>query len=218
MTTAELWFALSTNGVVLDAGQREMMKRYIDELIYWNGKVNLVSRKDEENIYEKHILHSLAISKYVEIAPKSYCMDIGTGGGLPGIPVAIANPEIRMTLVDSISKKAKLTDMFAKHTGLRDIGAICSRAEELAQKKEFAGKFDYIMARGVARIERLVEWTAPLLKKSGKWLLLKGGDLSEEIAEAKKRFPALEVQETGIDMFGFPAFKSEEKKLLICKL
>jgi 16S rRNA (guanine527-N7)-methyltransferase len=214
----QFWTLAATNGIVLDTQQREALQRYHKEMLYWNRKINLISRKDEEFFLEKHICHALSILKYVDIPTKSKCMDIGTGGGIPGIPVAIAGNNLDMTLVDSINKKVKTTDMLAKHTGLRKIRAVCSRIEDLEQDAQYYKQMDYIMARGLARLERIVTWSKNLLKPNGKYLLLKGGDLADEIDEAKNEHKNLKVEEIQIDFFGYDYFKNEEKKLLICTL
>lgn len=218
MDLLEFWTICSSNGIVMDKEQMRVIERYAGELIYWNSKVNLISRKDEENILEKHILHSLAILKYFEPKPKAYMIDIGTGGGLPGIPLKIAVPDLRMTLVDAIIKKTKLTDMFAKHTGMRMISAINGRAEELSQLPEHKGKYDYVTARAVSKMDRLISWSHNFLKKDGTFIFLKGGDLSEEYAAARLRFPNLEIKEHLIHMIGAEWMAKEEKKVVICKL
>ncbi|MGB9912782.1 MAG: 16S rRNA (guanine(527)-N(7))-methyltransferase RsmG, partial [Candidatus Kapaibacteriota bacterium] len=119
MELTEFWTILSANGIILEVEQLKQIERFVKELTYWNDKINLISRKDIDNILENHILHSLSILKYVEIPQKANTLDVGTGGGLPGIPLKIARPDINMILIDSIAKKIKITDMLAKHTGLR---------------------------------------------------------------------------------------------------
>ena len=146
MDIVEFWTICSANGIVLSKEQIRQIERYRDELVYWNEKVNLISRKDVENVLENHILHSLSVLKYVNLPLKSRCLDLGTGGGLPGIPVSIANPEARMLLVDSIGKKIKITDMLAKHTGNKYIKAMNARVEDLANKKEYNSYFDFVFA------------------------------------------------------------------------
>ena len=100
MTPLDFWTTCSANDIVLEKEQVDALKRYHDELIYWNAKVNMISRKDEDNVWDRHILHSLAILKYVTIRPKARVLDVGTGGGLPGIPIKIARPDLKMLLVD----------------------------------------------------------------------------------------------------------------------
>lgn len=216
MELTEFWTILSANGIILEVEQLKQIERYVKELTYWNERVNLVSRKDIDNILENHILHSLSILKYVDIPKKSCCVDVGTGGGLPGIPLKIARPDITMILIDSIAKKIKITDMLAKHTGLRNIEAICARAENFAKDKNNFARFDVVFSRGVGKIATVVAWIKNILKDNGKIVFLKGGDLSEEVEDAKKMFPKLEINEFLIDLVGYEKFKKEEKKIIIC--
>jgi 16S rRNA (guanine527-N7)-methyltransferase len=217
MDAIEFWTVCSANGIVLDRRQMDNINRFHDELVTWNQRINMISRTDIENIYERHILHSLSILKYATIAPKARCMDVGTGGGFPGIPLKIALPEIRMLLVDSIAKKSKTAGMFGQHTGLRDIAAKTIRAEALADSTEFRGVFDVITARAVAPLVQLISWVQPLLKPDAQMLFLKGGDLEAEITESVKKFPSLTVEEHLIDLTGAPWFKKQHKKLLVCR-
>lgn len=218
MDAIEFWTVCSLNGIVLDQRQMENINRFHGELVIWNNRINMISRQDMDNIYERHILHSLSILKYATIAPKARCMDVGTGGGFPGVPLKIALPEINMLLVDSIAKKSKTAGMFAQHTGLRHIAAKTIRAEALADSTEFRGAFDVITARAVAPLVQLVSWVELLLKpKTAQMLFLKGGNLEAEIAEAVKKFPALAVEEHEIDLTGATWFKKQEKKLLVCR-
>ncbi len=218
MDSIEFWTVCSANSIVIDRDQMTNMDRFHDELLKWNKRVNVVSRQDMENIYERHILHSLAISKFVKFPANARCIDVGTGGGFPGIPLKILFPEIRMLLVDSIAKKSKLAGMFAQHTGLRHIEAKTVRAEALADKPEYRAAFDIVLARAVAPLVQLVSWVEPLLKPATTLAFLKGGNLEEEIAEAQKKFPALQIQEHHIDLNGAPWFKEQEKKLLVCRI
>lgn len=216
MDLIQFWTILSANGIVLDQKQRERIERYAKELLHWNNKVNLISRKDEDKILESHILHSLTILKYVNLDGKYECLDLGSGGGLPGIPIAIAAPKINMLLLDSIKKKMKVTEMLAQHTGLRNIKSKAERVEVVAAQKEYQRKFDFIFARGVARLNKIQGWVSPMIKPSGKIVLLKGGNLEEEIAEAKNNNKALKVKEFDLELLAYDNFKKEEKKLLIC--
>lgn len=217
MELTEFWTILSANGIILDIEQLKLIERYTKELIYWNEKVNLISRKDIDNLLENHILHSLCVLKYVDIPKKARCIDIGTGGGLPGIPIKIARPDINMLLLDSIAKKIKITGMLAKHTTLRGIDTICQRAEEFAKDKNNFKRFDVVFARGVAKIKTIVIWVKEMLSTDGKIVLLKGGNLKDEIEDAKKMFVNLSIEEILIDLIGYEKFKNEEKKIILCK-
>ncbi|MFP4528087.1 MAG: 16S rRNA (guanine(527)-N(7))-methyltransferase RsmG [Candidatus Kapaibacterium sp.] len=217
MDFTEFWTICSANSIVLDIDQLKQLRRYVDELLYWNQKVNLISRKDEENILGYHILHSLAPLKYIEIPDKSRCLDVGTGAGLPGIPLAIACPRSHFLLIDSIQKKIKATDMFASHTGIKHLEVKRVRAEELAQWRQFKGHFDFVFARAVAKIGVIAGWVKPMIKPQGRLVFLKGGDLGEEIDHAYAEHKNIEIEEIKLDLFGAEWFLREEKKLVICK-
>jgi 16S rRNA (guanine527-N7)-methyltransferase len=217
MDFVKFWTICSLNGIVLDEGQMTLIERYASELIYWNKRINLISRKDEENLLERHILHSLTPLKYLKFKEKALCLDVGTGGGLPGIPLKIARQDLNFTLIDSISKKIKMTDMFAKHTELKDIKAICLRAEDYEKSNNSIKKFDYIFSRAVAKTDLIISWVRNIIKNDGLIVLYKGGNVDEEIDFAKKRFKKIEIEKIDIVMNACPWFSDEEKKLLICK-
>ncbi len=214
MQKSEFWTLCSSNGIVLDLEQLASFERFAKEFIYWNEKVNMVSRKDTENIWDRHILHSLAIAKYIDIPDKARCMDIGTGGGFPGIPLKIAHPEIKMLLVDSIQKKVKIADMLGKHTGLKHIEGLCTRVEKLLDDKKYLQSFHFIFARAVAPVSKLIGWTDGLLRPDGQYIFLKGGDLTEELAAAQETFPHYNYETIDIKMIGYDFFEKEEKKII----
>lgn len=218
MDNIQFWTVASANGIILEIPQMKQFERYEGELLYWNNKINLISRTDTENIFERHFLHSLTPLKYTDFPQKAKVLDIGTGGGFPGLPLAIARPDLHVLLTDSIQKKLKLAEMFAQHTGLRHVKAKTIRVEDLAQDKSLVHSFDIITARAVASIGKLVGWTRTLLKPGGKFVFLKGGDISTEIAEAKVLFPTLTVEEFPISMLGAEWFEREKKKVFVCRI
>lgn len=170
---------LSEKGLPLTQHQQEQLWKYAELLLDWNKKVNLISRKDEDAVLTKHVLHALSLALFHAFKPKARVLDLGTGGGLPGIPLAIVFPDTYFLLIDSIGKKiAACSDMIEK-LELKNVLAQKSRSDELKNVK-----FDVIVSRQVAAMPELCAWCRPLLKKGGKLLCLKGGDLEEEIGQA----------------------------------
>jgi 16S rRNA (guanine527-N7)-methyltransferase len=157
--------------------QESQLNTYAKLLQEWNEKINLISRKDTDSIIEKHILHCLSIYKTKEIKPGYSVLDVGTGGGLPGIPLAIMYPNSNFTLVDSILKKITATSDMVDKLGLNNVVCIHNRVENLDKN------FDIITGRAVTRLIDFYKFTHKLLLKYGKYMLLKGGDLDEEIRE-----------------------------------
>ena len=153
----------------------------------WNLKINVVSRKDIDELYLRHVLHSLAIAKFVEFLPGAKVLDVGTGGGFPGIPLAILFPETQFHLVDSKGKKLKVVQEVIAGTGLTNVQTHHARVEDL----EMNGQFDFIVSRAVARMDTFVRWVKGKIAKKSRHelkngiLYLKGGDLTEELANYK---------------------------------
>ncbi|MFM9988641.1 16S rRNA (guanine(527)-N(7))-methyltransferase RsmG [Flavobacterium sp.] len=152
----------------------------------WNAKINVISRKDIDELYTKHILHSLAIAKIQKFEPGTYILDVGTGGGFPGIPLAILFPETRFYLIDVILKKIKVVQAVTEDLGLKNVKAEQIRAENVK------GDFDFIVSRAVTNMPDFVSWIKDKIKKTNKHelkngiLYLKGGDLTEELKDFPK--------------------------------
>ena len=148
----------------------------------WNEKINVISRKDLDHLYEKHILHSLGIAKVMKFAPGTKVLDIGTGGGFPGIPLAILFPEVQFTLADSIGKKITVVEAVAAGCGLTNVTAIHTRAEKIKDK------FHFVVSRAVTQMPEFLRMLKAkfekeqLKPKHNGVLYLKGGDLAEELA------------------------------------
>ncbi|MEO1485291.1 MAG: 16S rRNA (guanine(527)-N(7))-methyltransferase RsmG [Bacteroidota bacterium] len=171
----------------------------------WNQKINVVSRKDIDELYQRHVLHSLGIAKIQSFLPDTSVLDVGTGGGFPGIPLAILFPETEFTLVDAIGKKIKVVNEVVEGLGLTNVKAFHSRVEDLD------GEFDFIVSRAVAAMPTFVRWTKGKIKKKSLHerrngiLYLKGGDLTEELVsfQTAEIFP-LE------DYFSEPFFETKK--------
>lgn len=177
----------------------------------WNQKINVISRKDIENFYLNHVLHSLSIAAIFEIEKGAEVLDLGTGGGFPGIPLAIFFPEVKFHLVDSINKKLNVVRAVAEEIGLQNITVTHKRADEIRDKK-----YDLVVSRAVAPLKDLWQWSKPLLKRNKSkdsesprgMICLKGGDLTTEIFESGCKPQAWEVE----NIFPEPHF--HEKYLL----
>jgi 16S rRNA (guanine527-N7)-methyltransferase len=171
----------------------------------WNAKINVISRKDIDELYIKHVLHSLAIAKVQSFEPGTYVLDVGTGGGFPGIPLAILFPETRFYLIDVIAKKIKVVQAVADGLGLKNVKAEQMRAENVK------GDFDFIVSRAVTNMPDFVSWIKDKIKKVSKHelkngiLYLKGGDLTEELQDFPK------ASEYNISEFFTPEFFETKK-------
>lgn len=171
----------------------------------WNAKINVISRKDIDALNVKHVLHSLGIAKVQSFLPSSKVLDVGTGGGFPGIPLAIMFPETEFVLVDSIGKKIKVVQAISDSLGLQNVKAIHGRAEKVQ------GEFDFIVSRAVTQMDDFVKWVRKKIKKKNRHelkngiLYLKGGDLSEEL----KNFPKANLVNL-TDFFEDPFFDTKK--------
>lgn len=171
----------------------------------WNSKINVISRKDMDQFYERHVLHSLAIQLLAAPKPNQKVLDMGTGGGFPGIPLAMLNPETHFSLVDSIAKKIKVVNEVKTELKLNNVQAYQERVENIKEK------FDLIMSRAVAPASKMIGWTKNSLSLRGKYLFLKGGDLKDEIHELKAAYPRAEVEIYPLgDVFSEPFFESKQ--------
>lgn len=165
--------------------QKEQFEKLGALYLDWNEKINVISRKDTEFLYERHILHSLGIAKVMAFSAGTKVLDVGTGGGFPGIPLAILFPEVQFTLIDSIGKKIKVVEGIAEAIGLENLTALHGRAEKLKEK------FHFIVSRAVTQMPEFLRWLKgkfekeQLNPKHNGVLYLKGGDLAEELTGLK---------------------------------
>ena len=185
--------------------QKEQFQQ-LDSLYHdWNEKINVISRKDIDALYTKHVLHSLGIAKIQPFEPGTFVLDVGTGGGFPGIPLAILFPETRFYLIDVIAKKIKVVQAVADALGLKNVKAEQIRAENVK------GDFDFIVSRAVTNMPDFVSWVKTKIKKQHKHelkngiLYLKGGDLTEEL----KDFPKATLYDLA-DYFEYEFFETKK--------
>lgn len=171
-------------------GQFQMLGELYRE---WNAQINVISRKDTENFYERHVLHSLGLTEMMTFVPGTKILDVGTGGGFPGIPLAIFYPECQFHLVDSIGKKIKVVKEVANAIGLTNLTADHQRAEKVKDR------YDFVVSRAVTRMNRFVPWVQNKISKQDRnafpngILYLKGGNLEEELSEIRQDYDVFEL-------------------------
>ncbi|MDR1552179.1 MAG: 16S rRNA (guanine(527)-N(7))-methyltransferase RsmG [Prevotellaceae bacterium] len=188
----------------LTENQMAQLSQLGDMYRFWNAQINVVSRKDIENIYKHHILHSLAIAKIISFGANTKILDVGTGGGFPGIPLAIMFPDAEFTLVDSVNKKMKVVNAVVENLQLKNVCAIRIRAEELKQK------FDFVVSRAVTDLPTFVSWVWNKISPNGDNALpngiiyLKGGNLNAELKAtkiSKRQIAIYEIKDFFVDSF-----------------
>jgi 16S rRNA (guanine527-N7)-methyltransferase len=226
---------LTARGLLVTDTQREQLSAFVRQVIAWNAKINLISRKDEEQIWFSHILHSLSPLLYVDIPRGAHVLDLGTGGGFPGVPIAIVREDLHCTLLDSIRKKTMALQEIVARVQLHNVAVATGRAEEVGKQGVQAPLFDCVVARAVAPLRELVRWSRPLVRRSGDrdhgggragvrrvrapfLLAMKGGDLGAEIRMAEVKEGASDVEVIDIVFDGSEAIGLEEKKIVLVPL
>ena len=208
-------------------------------LLDWNKKINLISRRDEENIWTSHILHCLTPLFKVDLPLGARILDLGTGGGLPGIPLKIARPDLALTLIDSTQKKINVVKSLIEELGLKQIDALWGRAEEIGTSKDHARRYDVVIARAVASLKDLVQWSEPFLKNSAASLTtnadavepqarvqirkptliaLKGGDLEGEIGQIRTHRNVESITVIDLTLNGSTQLEGADKKIVLVEI
>lgn len=227
--SVELGWVCRKNGLTVSDSQITALRSFVTGLLQWNRKINLISRQDEQNIWFSHILHSLSLLFYVNLPAGMRVLDFGSGGGFPGIPLAILRPGIHVTLLDSIRKKTMVLEDLVGSIGLTNVVVRTGRGESLGDDQ----LFDLVVARAVAPLDDLVRWTHQLVKplRTGRpgeaappsggrvdaphLLALKGGDLEKEISRAKRVREVGAITVINILFDGSLQFGLEDKRIVL---
>lgn len=219
------------NGLLLTDEQYEKLALFSKGLLEWNRKINLISRKDTDQLWFSHILHSLTPLFYLEIPTGWRLFDLGTGGGFPGIPLAIARPDLHVTLADSIRKKMTAVEDLVHRLDLANVDVRVGRAEDIGRETGMARRYDVVVCRAVAPLADLLKWSKPLLTgRAGTiqrkendtktiparaLVALKGGDLAREISEARLKMPSFAITVINMAFHGSLELGLEDKKLVL---
>jgi len=214
-------------GVKIDDDAVSLLSQYVALLVAWNKKLNLISRRDMEFVWERHIAHSLSILAKVQLPRHARVLDLGTGGGLPGIPVKIVRPDLAVTLLDSTKKKIAAVESMLSTLGLRQIEAVWGRAEELGPTLDSHEKYRFVISRGVASLGDLAKWSAPFLATGhprgrgadeglhSALVALKGGPLEAEVHALQLARQVESVRVINLTADDLPAEGFIDKKIVV---
>ena len=226
------------NGLMISDDQLLSIRKYVELLLGWNKSLNLISRKDESNIWERHILHCVAALFKLELMPTARMLDLGAGGGLPGIPIKMLVGSLRLTCLDSIRKKTvALADIVAR-LSLSDVRVVCGRAEELGKTPQYRSSYDYVVCRAVGPLKHLVKWSGAFLRKSdesttlepkqrpghrfrvptGSLIAWKGGELEDEFQVVRKLKTVRSITLVPLVFEGSETMEATDKQLVIVPL
>ena len=181
MKLIQKYFSDLSEGQLIQFEKLELLYKY------WNSRINVISRKDIGSLYLKHVLHSLAIAKFIQFSKGTHIIDVGTGGGFPGIPLAILFPDAKFHLVDSIEKKVRVVDAVSNELGLENVTTQCKRVEDIDDK------FDFILTRAITDMSTILKWTENNINPNANNVVpngiiaLKGGDLDKELSRIENK-------------------------------
>jgi 16S rRNA (guanine527-N7)-methyltransferase len=202
------------NGLNISDSQWQLLEKWAALLLEVNQKVNLISRKETEFLWEKQILPCLALLIFRKFGLDADVCDFGTGGGLPGMPLAIVRPDLRLTLLDSRHKKIEVVQQMIERLKLSNAQAVLGRGEELGKQRPWRQRFPLLTARAVAPLIDLVRWTADLRKAESVLHIYKGGEIKEEVFALSKKISGVRVNKSLMVLKGYPKFAENQKYII----
>ena len=202
------------NGLDISDSQWQLLEKWAALLLEVNQKVNLISRKETEFLWEKQILPCLALLIFRKFGLDADVCDFGTGGGLPGMPLAIVRPDLRLTLLDSRHKKIEVVQQMIERLKLSNAQAVLGRGEELGKQRPWRKRFPLLTARAVAPLIDLVRWTADLRKAESVLHIYKGGEIKEEVFALSKKVFGVRVNKSLMVLKGYPKFAENQKYII----
>ncbi len=202
----------------LEEGQKDQFEKYKKLLLEWNEKINITAITDEKEVDVKHFLDSLTANATKLFDGKKKIIDVGTGGGFPGLPLKILNKDLDVTLLDSLNKRILFLQEVIKSLDLNGIEAIHGRAEELARKEEYREQYDICISRAVASLDTLSEYCIPFVKKDGYFIAMKGPQVEEEVEISRKAIDKLGGKIIRVEKIGIPCSDIYHSLIIIKKI
>lgn len=216
-TAAQFTLLLQEQGIKLTTEQLGQFELYFQELVSWNEKMNLTGITERDQVYTKHFYDSLSLAFYVNMGEVRNMADIGSGAGFPGIPLKICFPHLKLTIVDSLSKRIAFLRHVCDTLKLSNVQLIHGRAEDVARQFAHRDAYDLVTARAVARLSLLNEFCLPFTRKDGIFAAMKGNDPSEELTESKRSLKELRAELEKVESFSLPVEESARHIVMIRK-
>lgn len=208
---------LKHHGIDLSNRQLTQFQIYYKQLIEWNKRMNLTAITEEQQVYYKHFFDSLSLSFFLSLEGELSLADIGSGAGFPGIPLAILNPNVKVTIIDALNKRIRFLEHLIDQLQCANVRCIHGRAEDIGQDNTFRETFDIVTARAVARLQILNEFCLPLVKVGGVFVAMKAADADTEVNEAKNSLHILGGKISTINQFQLPYEQASRKIIIISK-